>query len=300
MSTSIAVIKPYHEPNYVEFVTWSVLFHIGVFVALSFVHYAHTVDKPLPAVRVTIIEEPPEEPPPAEVPEEPALLKTQRLPQPIITQKPIMPTPQQVPLPAELPMIEQPTPEQITPQPLEPLERRVLQDKSASDNLKLKSFTKTTRSDRPSTPTKTSAASTPMNIPAISAVAALRGVSTRVPNTMSRFAADAEATIKTLKSALSSKGLQKKGVGLRYTVPAIYPRIAKKEGWEGTVTLLVVVDVKGKPAEITVDKSSGHKILDDAAIHAVRKWIFSPAKDGNIPIRSSVKLPVHFSLTTQG
>ena len=298
MSTSIAVIKPYHEPNYVEFVTWSVLFHIGVFVALSFVHYAHTVDKPLPAVRVTIIEEPPEAPAPAEVPE-PAMLKTQRLPQPV-TQKPIMPTPQQIPLPAELPMIEQPTPEQTPPQPLEPLERRVLQDKSASDNLKLKSFTKTTRSDRPSTPTKTSAASTPMNIPAISAVAALRGVSTRVPNTMSRFAADAEATIKTLKSALSSKGLQKKGVGLRYTVPAIYPRIAKKEGWEGTVTLLVVVDVKGKPAEITVDKSSGHKILDDAAIHAVRKWIFSPAKDGNIPIRSSVKLPVHFSLTKQG
>ena len=295
MSTSIAVIKPYHEPNYVEFVTWSVLFHIGVFVALSFVHYAHTVEKPLPAVRVTIIEEPPEEPAPAEVPE-PAMLKTQRLPQPI-TQRPITPTPQQVPLPAELPMIEQPTPEQTT---LQPLERQVLQDKSASDNLKLKSFTKTTRSDLPTTSTKTSEASTPMNIPAISAVAALRGVSTRVPNTLSRFAADADATIKTLRSALSSKGLQKKGVGLRYTVPAIYPRIAKKEGWEGTVTLLVVVDVKGKPAEITVDKSSGHKVLDNAAIHAVRKWIFSPAKDGNIPIRSSVKLPVHFSLTQQG
>ena len=295
MSTSIAVIKPYHEPNYVEFVTWSVLFHIGVFVALSFVHYAHTVEKPLPAVRVTIIEEPPEEPAPAEVPE-PAMLKTQRLPQPI-TQRPITPTPQQVPLPAELPMIEQPTPEQTT---LQPLERRVLQDKSASDNLKLKSFTKATRSDLPSTSAKTSDASTPMNIPAISAVAALRGVSTRVPNTLSRFAADADAAIKTLRSALSSKGLQKKGVGLRYTVPAIYPRIAKKEGWEGTVTLLVVVDVKGKPAEITVDKSSGHKVLDNAAIHAVRKWIFSPAKDGNIPIRSSVKLPVHFSLTQQG
>ena len=295
MSTSIAVIKPYHEPNYVEFVTWSVLFHIGVFVALSFVHYAHTVEKPLPAVRVTIIEEPPEEPAPAEVPE-PAMLKTQRLPQPI-TQRPITPTPQQVPLPAELPMIEQPTPEQT---PLQPLERQVLQDKSASDNLKLKSFTKATRSDLPSTSAKTSDASTPMNIPAISAVAALRGVSTRVPNTLSRFAADADAAIKTLKSALSSKGLQKKGVGLRYTVPAIYPRIAKKEGWEGTVTLLVVVDVKGKPAKITVDKSSGHKVLDNAAIHAVRKWIFSPAKDGNIPIRSSVKLPVHFSLTQQG
>ena len=295
MSTSIAVIKPYHEPNYVEFVTWSVLFHIGVFVALSFVHYAHTVEKPLPAVRVTIIEEPPEEPAPAEVPE-PAMLKTQRLPQPI-TQRPITPTPQQVPLPAELPMIEQPTPEQTT---LQPLERQVLQDKSASDNLKLKSFTKATRSDLPSTSAKTSEASTPMNIPAISAVAALRGVSTRVPNTLSRFAADADAAIKTLRSALSSKGLQKKGVGLRYTVPAIYPRIAKKEGWEGTVTLLVVVDVKGKPAEITVDKSSGHKVLDNAAIHAVRKWIFSPAKDGNIPIRSSVKLPVHFSLTQQG
>ena len=296
MSTSIAVIKPYHEPNYVEFVTWSVLFHIGVFVALSFVHYAHTVEKPLPAVRVTIIEEPPEEPAPAEVPE-PAMLKTQRLPLPITPQKPITPTPQQVPLPAELPMIEQPTPEQTT---LQPLERQVLQDKSASDNLKLKSFTKATRSDLPSTSAKTSDASTPMNIPAISAVAALRGVSTRVPNTLSRFAADADAAIKTLRSALSSKGLQKKGVGLRYTVPAIYPRIAKKEGWEGTVTLLVVVDVKGKPAEITVDKSSGHKVLDNAAIHAVRKWIFSPAKDGNIPIRSSVKLPVHFSLTQQG
>ena len=135
-----------------------------------------------------------------------------------------------------------------------------------------------------------SEAATPMNIPEIPDVAALRR----------GLAAGAEALEKTLNSKLSEKAVQKKAVGLRYTVPAIYPRIAKKEGWEGTVTLRVVVDVKGKPAEITVDKSSGHKVLDDAAIRAVRKWIFSPAKDGNIPIRSSVKIPIHFSLTQQG
>lgn len=75
-----------------------------------------------------------------------------------------------------------------------------------------------------------------------------------------------------------------------------YPRIAKKRGYQGQVLLFVVVSKKGITKEVSISKSSGHKILDTAALKAVKKWQFYPGtKDGN-PVEMSVTVPIRFDL----
>lgn len=75
-----------------------------------------------------------------------------------------------------------------------------------------------------------------------------------------------------------------------------YPGIATSRGWEGTVRLLVKVSAAGDSEEVTVQRSSGYDVLDEAAIEAVEKWKFIPAKRGNTPVSSSVVVPINFVL----
>jgi len=75
-----------------------------------------------------------------------------------------------------------------------------------------------------------------------------------------------------------------------------YPRTAREAGWEGTVVLQVLVLPDGTAGNVTLHKTSGYSILDEAALLAVRSWQFVPAMDGNFPIRSMVRMPVRFDL----
>jgi protein TonB len=75
-----------------------------------------------------------------------------------------------------------------------------------------------------------------------------------------------------------------------------YPRQAKREGWEGTTLLRVSVQPSGKPGAVKLQKSSGHDVLDEAAIAAVEKWTFTPATQGGTPIGGSVTVPIVFRL----
>jgi protein TonB len=75
-----------------------------------------------------------------------------------------------------------------------------------------------------------------------------------------------------------------------------YPGIATSRGWEGTVQLLVKVSVEGDSEEVTVQRSSGYDVLDEAAVEAVEKWKFIPAKRGETPVSSSVVVPINFVL----
>ncbi len=75
-----------------------------------------------------------------------------------------------------------------------------------------------------------------------------------------------------------------------------YPRIARNRGWQGKVLLRVQVSVEGTSNEVTVYRSSGHEILDDSAVEAVKKWRFIPAKRGDKPVASSVIVPILFTL----
>lgn len=77
-----------------------------------------------------------------------------------------------------------------------------------------------------------------------------------------------------------------------------YPPEALARELEGTVMLRVLVDVDGSPLSVEIDRSSGHRKLDDAARRQVlRKWKFKPAiKDGQA-IQVYGIVPVSFTLT---
>jgi protein TonB len=75
-----------------------------------------------------------------------------------------------------------------------------------------------------------------------------------------------------------------------------YPTLAKSREWQGKVLLRVKVTATGLSDEVEVDRSSGHDILDDAAIDAVKQWRFTPARRGDTAIVSSVIVPIVFSL----
>lgn len=75
-----------------------------------------------------------------------------------------------------------------------------------------------------------------------------------------------------------------------------YPRKARTEEWEGTTVLKVRVDRGGRPGLIAVDRTSGFEILDRAAMRAMRRWEFHPARNGDRTVASWVEVPVSFRL----
>ncbi len=75
-----------------------------------------------------------------------------------------------------------------------------------------------------------------------------------------------------------------------------YPQMAQRRGWEGTVQLRVEVLPSGKPGQIQIQKSSGRPALDDAALAAVKRWSFVPAKQGDVAQLGWVSVPIDFKL----
>jgi protein TonB len=76
-----------------------------------------------------------------------------------------------------------------------------------------------------------------------------------------------------------------------------YPLASRRRGEEGVVTLSVAVEVNGTPSAISLRKSSGHALLDHAALEAVHRWTFEPERRGGQPVYSVVEVPVRFSLS---
>ncbi len=75
-----------------------------------------------------------------------------------------------------------------------------------------------------------------------------------------------------------------------------YPRLLREQGLGGTVWLKVWVDAEGHPADIRLLKGSGYRLLDDAALSAVRQWRFLPARTGEQSHASWVEFPIQFSI----
>jgi len=89
------------------------------------------------------------------------------------------------------------------------------------------------------------------------------------------------------------------GAQLRYAVapPPRYPRDAVTAGAQGTVMLRVLVDVDGRPLEVVVDRSSGHRSLDREAVRQVQqRWRFEPAMRDGRPVQAWGLVPIDFSL----
>ncbi len=78
--------------------------------------------------------------------------------------------------------------------------------------------------------------------------------------------------------------------------PPEYPALARRRGWEGDVVLLVEVLADGSAGEVVVAESSGHAMLDEAALDAARAWRYEPARRDGRAIPSTYRQPFVFRL----
>jgi protein TonB len=70
---------------------------------------------------------------------------------------------------------------------------------------------------------------------------------------------------------------------------------ARRLGLEGEVLLRVFVAADGRPTDVVVLRSSGHAILDAAAVETVRnRWRFIPAMRNGVPVDDTVQVPIRF------
>jgi TonB family protein len=86
-----------------------------------------------------------------------------------------------------------------------------------------------------------------------------------------------------------------------YTAPSIksqsrliYPKAAQENGYEGNTRVVVTITDKGEVQKANVVKTSGHKVLDDAAIDFCRKLTFNPALRADTPVYSKMEWDVKF------
>ncbi len=78
--------------------------------------------------------------------------------------------------------------------------------------------------------------------------------------------------------------------------PPDYPVMLRQRGIEGTVWLRVRVDRSGLPEQIMLFKTSGYRLFDEAALRAVARWRFKPARSQGITMATWVEFPVRFTL----
>lgn len=78
--------------------------------------------------------------------------------------------------------------------------------------------------------------------------------------------------------------------------PPRYPRLARRKGQQGRVVLRVAVSDGGTADSLRIVTSSGYSTLDRAALEAVKKWRFEPARKNGRAVRSNVNVPVVFKL----
>ena len=77
-------------------------------------------------------------------------------------------------------------------------------------------------------------------------------------------------------------------------IPPDYPDLARSAGVDGTVQIQALVGKDGHVKDTRVVKSI--PMLDEAALKAVRRWVFKPALSNNKPVAVWVAVPVRFTL----
>lgn len=78
--------------------------------------------------------------------------------------------------------------------------------------------------------------------------------------------------------------------------PVEVPRLSRRAGESGTVWLRVVVDARGQPIHVGVQRSSGHARLDEQALWAMRQARFKPHTENGQPVELEVIAPIEYTL----
>ena len=76
----------------------------------------------------------------------------------------------------------------------------------------------------------------------------------------------------------------------------VYPEIAQEAGIEGVIVVQAFIDEKGRVKETQILKGVPNTGLDEAAMDAIRKTRFKPAKQRERSVGVWISIPVNFRL----
>jgi protein TonB len=98
----------------------------------------------------------------------------------------------------------------------------------------------------------------------------------------------------------ASAGSQADSLPVAAFQPApVYPPELERAGIEGTVTFRLKIAADGSVSEALVEKTSGYAAMDRAALEAVRRWRFTPARRFGLPVAIEVRKRFPFVIERQ-
>ena len=77
----------------------------------------------------------------------------------------------------------------------------------------------------------------------------------------------------------------------------IYPNLSRRLGESGTVVLRILINEKGLPEQILIQKSTGYNNLDEAGRQAAQRALFKPMIENGKPVPVYVLVPLTFQLS---
>jgi protein TonB len=78
-------------------------------------------------------------------------------------------------------------------------------------------------------------------------------------------------------------------------VPPVYPEVAMNAHLQGTVVVEATIDERGRV--VSVKSVQGIPMLTEAALEAVKKWVYTPTLLNGVPTPVIMTVKVHFQLT---
>lgn len=119
--------------------------------------------------------------------------------------------------------------------------------------------------------------------PAIARVAPA-GESSNAPRTADPLVAR-EKEIPALEPGRPGAATEHVSVVAVHTPEPPYPRLARKRGWEGTLMVEFKIATDGTCFDVVVVESSGHAVLDQAAVETVAGWRFQTSQNAGVVSR---------------
>lgn len=107
---------------------------------------------------------------------------------------------------------------------------------------------------------------------------------------------EAAAQAATQAASQAAARAQRVYPAISHSRPPFYPVEARHFGQQGRVLVRTLVDAQGRPAQVEIKDSSGHALLDQAALDAVRLWSFTPGTRHGLPEPMWTVVPISFSL----
>lgn len=138
-------------------------------------------------------------------------------------------------------------------------------------------------------------------VPAVSEAAPTQNISeVSAPNATQIASVHTAALAPSVANASASSAaveLPKFGAAYLFNPAPAYPPLARRLGEEGRALLRVLVTENGKAETVAIESSSGSSRLDQAAMAAVKRWEFVPAKQNRENVSAYVLVPINFALT---